>query len=283
MATLNRGLKNIYVAEVTKDDATGYITGTPFHLIPAGTMSRTTASDLARVYFDDAVFAQIGANAPTEITIEGARLSEVELSRILSGKDIDSATGGVFDSGDFSPRYFALGGETEDINGNSEHFWFYKGTFSEPDKNDKTIDDTTDTNGMTLVFSAIQTAHVFGTKRQKKFVINSETTNIKAGQNWFAQVVTPENKSTVCEAKIAPASYTLDIASTNASVTVIRDGEPLGNNATIYAGDALYVNATADVGYQLSTVTINGVTLDTIPTTYYVNGNTSIDAQATAE
>ena len=52
-ATLKRGLKNIFAAEIIIDDNAvntagesetpnhGFVTGTPFHLIPAGEMSRT--------------------------------------------------------------------------------------------------------------------------------------------------------------------------------------------------------------------------------------------------
>ena len=45
---LKRGLRNIFAAEITKDNNEtegGYVTGTPFHLIPAGEMTRTADNE----------------------------------------------------------------------------------------------------------------------------------------------------------------------------------------------------------------------------------------------
>ena len=202
---LKRGLKDIYAAEITYDDNSsesghGYITDTPFQLIPAGEMSRTTNSDKTDVYFDDTVFATVGREEATEITISGAALSPTALARITN-KAVDATTGAILDAGDFSPKYFAIGGTTETVEGQTEKFWFLKGTFSIPEQNDKTIDDTTDTNGITLTFSAIKTSHKFdgGVGTVKAVIIDSTKTTIKSQQSWEAQVVTPDNVSTVCQ------------------------------------------------------------------------------------
>lgn len=204
---LKRGLKNIYAAEILTDDnesgtGHGYTTGTPFHLIPAGEMSRSVDNEKTDTYFDDTVFATIGKEAATEVSITGAALRPDALAKI-NNKHIDTTTGAVLDTGEFDPVYFALGGETENTDGTSELFWFMKGTFSIPEQNDKTKDDSTDTNGMELTFSAVQTQHLFtiGTKDKpmKRVVIDTSETKVKASQSWTAQVVTPENLSTVVE------------------------------------------------------------------------------------
>lgn len=203
--TLKRGLSNVYAAEITGDDneeTGGYKTGTPFHLIPAGEMSRTVESDKTNQYFDNVVFYQSGSEGATEITISGAALRPADIAKIL-GKHVDPTTGAVLDTGEFTEKYFALGGETMNTDGTKEHFWFLKGTFSAPEQNDKTVDDSTDTNGMELKFSAIQTQHLFDVNGQKKpmkrVVIDTETTALKDDAKWTAQVVTPENLSTVCQ------------------------------------------------------------------------------------
>ena len=70
--TLKRGLSNVFVAEVTTDDNEengGYKTGTPYHLIPAGEMTRTVENDKANVYYDNVVFYQSGMEGATEVTI----------------------------------------------------------------------------------------------------------------------------------------------------------------------------------------------------------------------
>lgn len=200
--TLKRGLKNVFAAEILTDDNgdSGYTTGTPFHLIPAGEMSRTVDSEKKDVFFDDGVFATVGKEAATEISITGAALRPDALARI-NNKDIDETTGAVIDSGKFKPKYFAIGGEAENLDGTSELFWFMKGSFAIPEQADKTIDDSTDTNGMTLVFSAVSTQHIFELKNEvcKRVVIDTSVTELKADQDWTAQVVTPDNLSTVCQ------------------------------------------------------------------------------------
>lgn len=212
--TLKRGLQNVFVAEVTKDNNSttqgeGYVTGTPYHLIPAGEMSRTTPNDIANTYFDNAVFHVTGYEGATEITITGAALRPADIAA-LTGKTVDAATGTVIDTGEFEEKYFALGGETNNVDGTKELFWFLKGTFAIPDQTDKTTDESTDTNGTELTFSAIKTTHLFdvdgsGTgdlKPVKKIVIDTETTVLKTSQVWTDQVVTPENLSTIVQAVV---------------------------------------------------------------------------------
>ena len=202
---LKRGLSNVFAAEVTGDDneqTGGYKTGTPFHLIPAGEMSRTVENEKTNVYFDNVVFYQSGMEGATEITISGAALRPADVAKLL-GKHVDETTGAVLDTGEYTEKYYALGGETENSDGTKEYFWFLKGTFAAPEQNDKTKDDTTDTNGMELVFSAIQTQHLFEVgsekKPMKRVVIDTETSDLKTEQDWTAQVVTPENLSTIVQ------------------------------------------------------------------------------------
>lgn len=206
-ATLKRGLKNIYAAEILTDDnesgtSHGYTTGTPFHLIPAGEMSRTVDSEKSDVYYDDTVFATVGKEGATEVSITGAALRPEDLAKI-NNKYVDSTTGAIIDTGEFKPKYFALGGESENIDGTSELFWFAKGTFTIPEQTDKTKDDSTDTNGMTLTYSAVKTEHLFTVNGDdvpiKRTVIDTSVTELKSSQDWNAQVVTPDNLSTIVQ------------------------------------------------------------------------------------
>lgn len=205
--TLKRGLKNIYAAEILTDNGEEYTTGTPFHLIPAGEMTRTANSEKNDIFYDDTVFATVGKEEATEVTITGAALRPDALARI-NNKDIDVTTGAVVDSGEFKPKYFALGGEAENLDGTTELFWFAKGTFAIPEQSDKTKDDTTDTNGMQLTFSAISTQHIFPLKNAvcKRVVIDTSITEVKENKSWTAQVVTPDNLSEICQKKAVVAN-----------------------------------------------------------------------------
>ena len=205
---LKRGLSNVFAAEVITDTAEKFETGTPFHLIPAGEMTRSVENDKTNVYFDNVVFYASGMEGATEVTITGAALRPADVAKLL-GKHIDEATGAVLDTGEDTEKYWAVGGETENSDGTKEYFWFLKGTFAAPEQNDKTKDDSTDTNDMELVYSAIQTQHLFAVgndeKPMKRVVIDTETSELLADQSWTKQVVTPDNLATVATKKAASA------------------------------------------------------------------------------
>lgn len=202
--TLKRGLSNVFAAEVLVDTKEEFKTGTPFHLIPAGEMTRTVDAEKVDIYFDNTVFDTTGKEAATEISVTGAALRAPDIANLL-GKTVDPTTGAVIDDGEFHTKYFAVGGESKNKDGTKELFWFMKGTFSAPEQTDKTEDDSTDTNGTTLTYSAIKTTHEFNSKRVKHITIDTETTELLADQEWTKQVVTPENISTICKKKTATA------------------------------------------------------------------------------
>lgn len=203
--TLKRGLTNICVAEITADNETEYTVGTPYHLIPAGELAVTVDNEKASFYFDNTVFAQVGKEGDSEVTITGAGLRAAMIANI-TGKDVDATTGAVIDDGLFKNKYYALGGEMDNVDGTKELFWFNKGSFAIPDTNAKTEDDSTDANGNELTFTAIKTQHKFENgKVNKRVVIDTETTAVKSNADWFAQVVTPDNIGTICE-KVAAAT-----------------------------------------------------------------------------
>lgn len=210
--TLKRGLSNVYAAEIISDDAESFETGTPFHLIPAGEMTRNADNEKVDTYFDNTVFWTVGKEGATEVGVTGAALRPDALAKI-NNKNIDEATGAVLDTGEFKPKYFALGGTAKNVDGTEEHFWFMKGTFAIPEQTDKTEDDSTDTNGMSLTFSAVKTQHLFdvteggkSVKRpMKRVVIDTSVTKLKDDQSWTKQVVTPVNIGTICEKITATA------------------------------------------------------------------------------
>lgn len=200
---LKRGLRAIYAAEVLSDTEEEIEYGTPFHLIPAGEMTRNTDNESTNVWFDNTTFDTFGKEAATEVSITGAALRPALIAR-LTGKEIDEETGAIIDAGEYSPKYFAVGGETNNTDGTAELFWFSKGTFLVPEQADKTQDESTDYNGMTLTYSAVRTKALYtradGTKKtNKRIVIDTATTKLKDAQSWTAQVVTPANLNTIVE------------------------------------------------------------------------------------
>lgn len=202
--TLKRGLDELFCAEVLTDTAETFTTGEPFKLIPAGEMSVSVDKDSTNYHFDNGVFATVGREGGSEITIAGAALRAAAIAK-LNSKDIDEATGAVMDSGSYTTKYFAFGGRKKNIDGTYEYFWFAKGSFAIPDDDAKTEGEDTDATGTELTYTAIQTVHKFEKtgKVCKRVVIDTETTEIVAEADWFAQVVTPDNLATVCKKKTA--------------------------------------------------------------------------------
>lgn len=199
--TLKRGLKNIYIAEVTEDSAEKFTTGTPEKLIPAGEMSVSVDKEKSEQWFDDALFATVGREGGSVITISGAGLRAAAIAK-LNAKDIDEETGAVMDAGEFTEKYYALGAEKGNIDGTKEFVWFMKGTFAIPNEDAKTItNEDTEALGTELEYTANRTIHQFTKSKKgcKRVIIDTETTKIKADADWFKQVVTPDVLATVCE------------------------------------------------------------------------------------
>lgn len=202
--TLKRGLDELFVAEVTVDTAEEFVTGNPFKLIPAGEMSISVDKDSTNYWFDNGVFAIVGREGGSEITITGAGMRPADIAK-LTGKAVDATTGAVFDDGSYTEKYWAFGGRKKNIDGTFEYFWFLKGSFAIPDDAAKTEGEDTDATGTELTYTAIQTVHKFANSGKvcKRVVIDTETVEITADADWFAQVVTPDNANTVCKAKTA--------------------------------------------------------------------------------
>ena len=201
--SLSRGLKNVMIVPVTVDNEEGYTaTGTPEKLIPAGEITISTDSEVVQTYFDDTVFASTGNEGSTTVTFTGAYLKPEMIAKI-TGKNVDETSGAIIDNGSFKEQYFAVSAEIGMLDGSKALVWFLKGTFNRPEETGKTEDDTTDSNGMTLEFTAVKTRFAFGGETGvKRVIINTDTTEMKADQDWFKQVVTPENLATVVQKKV---------------------------------------------------------------------------------
>lgn len=205
--SLSRGLKDVVIAEVTKDDSTGYTASAEVEqLIPAGTITISTDSEKADTYFDNVVFATVGSESSTTVSIEGARLKPTMVAKI-TGKTVDEATGAVIDNGVYVEKYFAVGARVQMLDGSEALTWFLKGTFAIPEETGRTIDDSTDADGMTLEFTAIATKFQFGTdKGVKRVVVDTTESEVLAEQDFFKQVVTPTNLKTIVKKKVTELS-----------------------------------------------------------------------------
>lgn len=204
---LLRGLSEIFIDEITDSPEEYKPAGKPEQLIPAGEIKITKTVDKTQIYFDNEMYEEIAKENPTEMEIIGAAI-RAAYNAWLEGKDIDSATGAIMDDGDAHGKYFAISGKKDYTDGTSEHFWFLKCTYGSAEEATKTKDDSTDAAGMTLPFTAYKTQYKFknGNKGRKVMRIDTATTKIKEDASWTAQVVTPDNLTTVCEKITAAAT-----------------------------------------------------------------------------
>lgn len=200
---LLKGLSEIYICEI-EDTVEAYKeVGEPEQLIPAGEMTISKSFEKAQSYFDNAMWEEVGQEAPSEMSLVGAAVRSAFLAWI-EGKEIDPTTGAIFDDGDWHRKFFAISGKKDYTDGTSERFWFLKCSYGGAEEAAKTKDASTDSNGTTLPFTAYSTLHKFGNGKHMKVVrIDSTTTALTADANWTAQVVTPDNISTVCQKVVA--------------------------------------------------------------------------------
>jgi phi13 family phage major tail protein len=196
---LLRGLSDIYICEIEDTEEAYTPVGTPEKLIPAGELTISKSVEKAQTYFDNSLFAEVGKEAASELSIVGAAVRAAFLAWI-EGKTVDAATGAVLDDGVWHSKFFAISGKRDYTDGTSEYFWFNKCSFNGAEETGKTEDDSTDSAGMTLPFIAYKTTHKFKNGKTSKAVrIDTATTKLMADASWTAQVVTPDNLAEFCE------------------------------------------------------------------------------------
>ena len=197
---LLRGLSEIFICEI-EDTPEGYKPiGTPQQLIPAGELKITKSVDKTQVYYDNAMYAEIAKEAPSEMEIIGAAIRAAYIAW-LEGKRVDNSTGAIMDDGDVHGKYFAVSGKKDYTDDTSEYFWFLKCTYGGSEEATKTKDDSTDAAGMTLPFTAYKTQYKFNALNNGAKVVRIDTANtkVKADASWVAQVVTPDNIGDIAE------------------------------------------------------------------------------------
>lgn len=190
---LLRGLSEIYIDAITDSPEAYTPAGKPEQLIPAGELKITKSVDKTQIYYDNAMYAEIAKEAPSEMEIIGAAI-RAAFNAWLAGKEVDATTGAIIDDGEAHEKYFAISGKKDYTDGTSEYFWFLKCTYGGAEEATKTQDDSTDAAGMTLPFTAYKTQHKFKNGKGAKVVrIDTANTKVKADASWTAQVVTPDN------------------------------------------------------------------------------------------
>lgn len=221
-----RGCDNVVVAEVTKDDATGYTVGNVVALAPVAEVSKTTENSSETHYYDNVGAIVIRTEGSDEITLTVPALELGQLATI-TGKSIDPATGAYVDD-EGVEKYYALGYRLKLTDGTYRYVWRLKGAFSNiPDETSTTESDSVDTNNQSVVYTGNKTLYSFAAgniKGRAKAVVVDERDGLADVSSFFAQVVTPDNLASLAKAT------TTAITLSSSSETIVKD-----NTATITA------------------------------------------------
>ena len=204
-----RGVEGLVYAEVTSDDNStdtghGYVTGTVKPLAGVAEISKTNDSNTEAHYYDNVPAVVITGQGADTITITASAIP-LDVLADITGQTYDSATGTLIE-GERETKYFAIGYQTKDTDGNIYYVWRLKGTFAVPDQTSSTENAGTDANGQTLVYTGISTMHKFTktTKKAMAVTVNTGLDLIASASAFFDTVQTPD---TITGPETAPGAF----------------------------------------------------------------------------
>lgn len=270
-----RGVDNFYFAEVTKDDADGYVCGTPIH-IPVQEVGKTTDSSSEAHYYDNKAMIVVNSESADTITLTLAPPSLDKLAKMI-GKSFDETTGMMIDSPRQS-KYFAIMYRTKGTDGAYRYVSRLKGQFNIPEESNTTENDGTDTTNTQIEFTGIYTEHEF-TKGiydgeawepagVKGIVVDSRYAKADLS-NFFTQVQTPDTiESTVISVtgvSVAPTSKSVAIGATTTLTATVTPTNATDKTVTWTSSSdavATVTNTGTVEGVSEGTATITATTAD---------------------
>ena len=154
-----RGVDSLYIAEVTKDDETGYTCETPIYLAPVAEVGKTSEVSSEAHYYDNKAMIVVNSESADTISITMAPPILEKLAKITC-KSFDPTTGMLVDSARQN-KYFALMYRTKGTDGQYRYVSRLKGTFGFPEETNQTEDDGTETTNTSVEYTGIYTTHEF--------------------------------------------------------------------------------------------------------------------------
>lgn len=261
-----RGVKGLVAAEVLSDGSGGISYGAPFPIAGTANVSVEVENSSETHFYDNYGAIVITAEGDTNVTVDTSGLDS-EVYAKITGYTYDPYTGALIE-GKRAVRYYALGYAYEDTDGHEWVRWFYKGMFQIPSATHVTMNNSTDANGQSVVYTAVRTAHQFttadGTSGVKSMAIDG-TLGLTDVSTFFDSVTTP--------AMITPSTtYELSktvAQNTSLAISNVTTGEYLDDGDPIKGGDMLKIVVTN------GTVTVNGEAFLS-GSIYIVSGDTAV-------
>lgn len=133
------GLRDIYLAKVTKNETDGYTAGTPFKFARAIKAKVSDSYNSEKIYSDDGTEDIVNSYQGTTIELEVNTLAPQDRAALW---DRLYAEGYLVEAAEDTPPELALGYRTRQLNGKYEFVWYYCGKFDQgQDEEYNTIED----------------------------------------------------------------------------------------------------------------------------------------------
>ena len=192
-----RGVEGLVYAEVTKDNNSteqgeGYVTGTVKPLAGVAEISKSSDSASEAHFYDNIPAVVITSTGADTVTISASAIP-LDVLADITGQTYDSTTGTYIEE-ERQQKYFAIGYQTKNTDGETVYVWRLKGTFNIPDQTNATENEGTDANGQELVYTGISTTHKFTktTKPAKAVNVNTALDLVATIDDFFDSVQTPD-------------------------------------------------------------------------------------------
>lgn len=188
------GFDNLVAAEIMEDSLGNYTPGEVFKLAPAGEIKKSTERDQASRSYDNQTYFVIKSEGDDTVELVVPVLP-LSIESTIIGSDYNKDTGSLSNDGIPKTKYFALGYRLLCSDNTYRYVWRLKGTFALGDEEAKSKEGT-DSNNMTLTYTGISTIHKFVVKgKPAKDMVVDERDGLLNYDQWFDQVVTPDNES----------------------------------------------------------------------------------------
>jgi phi13 family phage major tail protein len=185
------GLRDFYVALVTENTTSSYVTGTPYKLaraIKAKISDKRSTEDLES---DDGTEETLDAYEGTEVEIEVNSLAPQDLA-FLFGHTFEN--GYLMKSADDKAPDVALGYREKKLNGKYEFVWLYVGKFAEgrdENRETKRRKPTVQTETIKGKFHEREIDGLYDVRVDEDNLVAANTGAAAAIADWFSQVQEP--------------------------------------------------------------------------------------------
>ena len=194
-----RGTDDLYIAQITKDDATDYTAGTPKKLAPTAEISRTVSNSSETHYYSNVPLIVVTAKGTEQIVVTTPVIPLADLGEML-GIYVDTTTGALIDTV-ADDVYYAIMYRIQKTDGTWRYVVKQKARLiGPPEEVSQTRDDGTTTNNQQLTFECVDTIHCFtnkksGTDGRTSGFSMDESDNLCDFTSFFTVVQTPDTIS----------------------------------------------------------------------------------------